>query len=366
MLVYWSIFAIFATAALLWKDQRSWATHPQAGEGVGQTERRSTVPRMVGLFLLLVIGLRYRVGGDWSNYAFVYTKIEYLDWGQAWASSQQEFAYTLINWISAQVGGGLWLVNLLSAIPFTIGLIRLSQRLGNTALALAIATPFLIIVVGMGYTRQAAALGFLMIGLVELIERKSLRRFIAYVLIGSLFHRTILIFIPILMIGNAKTLLGSLALAGLAIPVVYFTLIRATLERYSAGYIQGEVDSQGALIRIAMNLLPAILLLLSGNRLYRSLEEKSVWRTLALLAVLGAPALWLVQSSSIVDRLSIYLIPLQLFVYTRIAEQASSTSSSRLTARALIILYSAAVMFIWLNYAVHARLWLPYRNYLFE
>jgi hypothetical protein len=28
------------------------------------------------------------------------------------------------------------------------------------------------------------------------------------------------------------------------------------------------------------------------------------------------------------------------------------------------VLYTGAVLFIWLNYAVHAESWLPYQNYL--
>lgn len=366
MIEYWVIFAVFAAAALVGTDQRVVAQYPQFRAHAGPVRRRSLMPFVTGLVLIVVIGLRYRVGGDWSNYAAVYAAIEYRSFAEAFAVSRQELAYTLINWLSARAGGGMGMVNLLCAIPFTVGLIRLTQRLGNPALALAIATPFLIIVVGMGYTRQAAALGFLMIAIVELIEKRSLRRFILFILIGALFHRTILIFIPIVLIGSARTMLGSAALAGLAIPVAYFTLIRGTLERYSAGYIQGELDSKGALIRVLMNLLPAILLLLCGNRLYRSPEEKTVWRTFALLAIAAAAALYMVESSTIVDRLSIYLIPLQLFVYTRLAERATSSALSGLLTRALIIFYSGGVLFVWLNYAAHAPGWLPYRSYLFQ
>jgi len=359
------MFGIFAAAAMLWQDERTRAAYPQAGEPVLGTQRRSTMPFFTGLFLLLIIGLRYRVGGDWANYAQAYSEIAYLDWGQALAVSQQEVGYTLINWVSARIGGGMWLVNLLSAIPFTIGLIRLSRLLGNPALALAIATPFLIIVVGMGYTRQAAALGCLMIGIVELVERKSLRRFIAYVLLGALFHRTILIFIPLVLLARTRTLLTLLGLAALSLPVAYFVLVRVSADRYTSGYLHAELDAQGALVRVAMNLLPALLLLFSGNRLFRSAEERDVWRTFALLAIAAAAALMLIESSVIVDRLSIYLIPLQLFVYTRIAEQASSSPSSGLIARGLVLLYSATVMFVWLNYAANAWGWVPYRSYLF-
>lgn len=365
MLVYWVMFGIFAVVAMLRPDGRATAEYSSTGVQSGEAPRRSLVPIFTGLFLIVVIGLRYRVGGDWSNYEADYLYIEYLDLGQAFTVSRQELAYTLINWLSAQAGGGMGMVNVLAAIPFTVGLIRLSQRLGNAALALAIATPFLIIVVGMGFTRQAAALGFLMIALVELLEKKSLKRFIAYVLLGALFHRTLLIFIPIVLLGSARTWIDSALLAAIALPTAYFTLIRESLDQYGSGYLQSNYDAQGASVRVAMNLLPAVLLLLSGNVLFRTREEQYVWRTFAVLAILAAAALYFIESSVIVDRLSIYLIPLQLFVYTRIAEQASSSSSSSWTSRGVILLYSATVMFVWLNYAQNAWGWVPYGNYLF-
>ncbi len=185
-------------------------------------------------------------------------------------------------------------------------------------------------------------------------------------LVGALFHRTVLIFIPVMLIGSAKTVLSRVALASLAIPVAYYALIRAALERYGAGYIQAELDAQGALVRVAMNFLPAVLLLLSGNRLFRSAEERNVWRTFALLAIAAAAALMLIQSSVIVDRLSMYLIPLQLFVFVRLADPTTSGAISSLTWRTLIIAYSALVLFVWLNFAANAWAWVPYRSYLFQ
>ena len=88
-----------------------------------------------------------------------------------------------------------------------------------------------------------------------------------------------------------------------------------------------------------------------------------VWRTFALMAVLAAIALPFVASSVIVDRLSIYLIPLQIFVLSRLP-YSTSDQDPGIGMKMLVIVYTGAVLFVWLNYAVNAGSWLPYRNYL--
>ena len=60
-----------------------------------------------------------------------------------------------------------------------------------------------------------------------------------------------------------------------------------------------------------------------------------------------------------VDRLSLYLIPLQLAVLPRVAYLFKARKLGRL----LVMLYSAAVLFVWLNFAVHAEYWVPYQFY---
>ena len=70
-------------------------------------------------------------------------------------------------------------------------------------------------------------------------------------------------------------------------------------------------------------------------------------------------ALFLLPSTTVVDRLSLYLIPLQLAVLPRLAY----LFKGRFLGRSLVIIYSALVLFVWLNFAVHAQYWLPYQFY---
>jgi hypothetical protein len=365
VLFYWLIFLSFAAGAILYRVQGpqpayagpDWRTAPPS-------HFRSVAPVAVGLFLIVVIGLRFHVGGDWHNYEIAYDRIRIGSFGEALTRSKQEFGFVLINWVGAQFGWGIWFVNLLCAVPFSWGLVMLCRQQPNPWLALLVATPFLIVVVGMGFTRQAAAIGFLMIGIAEYIEKKSILRFVAYSMAGALFHRTVLVFVPIILLSAGRNKAISVLLAIFAVVIAYFTIYSTAVEAYAPGYLNGRYDAAGASVRVLMNILPALLLLATKDRMYRSREEKVVWKTFAILALLAGVALFAVSSSVIVDRLAMYLIPLQMFVLGRISLLFSKSGGSDVLWRALVIAYSAAVLFVWLNYGHFAGGWLPYRNYL--
>jgi hypothetical protein len=203
-----------------------------------------------------------------------------------------------------------------------------------------------------------------MIGIAEYIEKKSILRFVAYSMAGALFHRTVLVFVPIILLSAGRNKAISVLLAIFAVVIAYFTIYSTAVEAYAPGYLNGRYDAAGASVRVLMNILPALLLLATKDRMYRSREEKVVWKTFAILALLAGVALFAVSSSVIVDRLAMYLIPLQMFVLGRISLLFSKSGGSDVLWRALVIAYSAAVLFVWLNYGHFAGGWLPYRNYL--
>ena len=79
------------------------------------------------------------------------------------------------------------------------------------------------------------------------------------------------------------------------------------------------------------------------------------------IASIGALILLLTLSSSTaVDRLALYLIPLQLAVGAAVPGALVRQGLGV----GMVIAYAFAVQFTWLNYATHARYWVPYRNIL--
>jgi hypothetical protein len=71
--------------------------------------------------------------------------------------------------------------------------------------------------------------------------------------------------------------------------------------------------------------------------------------------------LGVLSSSTVVDRLSLYLMPLQIVILTR----AALLGGSRLSGTAAVLTYSFSIQFVWLNFADHARYWVPYQLFKF-
>jgi hypothetical protein len=131
------------------------------------------------------------------------------------------------------------------------------------------------------------------------------------------------------------------------------------MDEFVQHYIKTGYSSQGALIRVVMNVFAAIVFWLVGRRLRFPPEEWKLWRNFSLAAVGFFALLFIIPSSTAVDRMSLYVMPLQIAVLSRFP----LVFRSHLTGRLMVLFYLAAVQFVWLNFAQHARFWVPYQFY---
>lgn len=368
MLPYWLLFLFFALGALLSAREPAQPLLPamthQPGtwtHGVPPARQTSMALFAVGvLLLLLMIGLRWEVGGDWTSYQTIFEQSRVIPFDQQ--LGLRDVGYTALNYAADYVGGGIVTVNLLAALPFALGLYRLARTQPLPWLSLAVAVPYLVIVVGMGYTRQAIAIGFLMMGIAAVLQGAGALRFSFYVLLAALFHSTAVILLPLMLFvfptARLTNLLMILALAYGA----YTLFLQEDVTRFTRNYLEAQYSSSGATIRIAQLALAALLFFVVGARsLGFDEQERKIWRNQAVVALAMVPLLLVSTSSTFVDRISLYLLPLQMVVLARLPLWITPP----LLARGAVIIYAASVLFVWLNYAVHAFAWVPYQNALF-
>ena len=341
----------------------SWSIFATAGLSSARRIAGSTLLAL-GLFITLLIGLREEVGGDWFNYFPYLDRSIGLPFGAILL--QNEPGYGLLNWIGANIGGSVYFVNTICGLVFSIGLLLFCRAQPRPWLALCLAFPYLITVVAMGYSRQGVAIGLEMIALLAL-QRERLLQFLPWIALASTFHRTSLV----LLVLPASTLSGSLRfsklirLSFLAASAygLYSAVIEPNLDSYVQGYLEAEYQSQGSLIRVILCLLPALVFLFNRRRFQLSLNTQRIWTLISLMAVAALISLATVASSAAVDRLALYLIPLQLFVGSRIPD-ARLFGIPPTSWNQLLIAFSFAVLMVWLLFAVHSQYWLPYRNLL--
>jgi len=319
--------------------------------------------RLLGFFLIIFIGLRHRVGGDWFTYIEgleshgVENNIQWINF-----FSIRDPVFTLISWISIYLGMNIYGVNLICAMIFTGGLINLSRAQPYPWLAILVAIPYLLIVVAMGYTRQAAAIGLLMYAYGYLTSNR-LPKFLALVLLAGLIHKTAFIFAAfVFFVPGGSKLKGILGVSLLFVLMGGAYLVEQA-ETLILHYVVENMESGGGLIRVLMNLIPALILFFYRKKWSQIFEDRWLWGVFALLSFACVPIVSL--ASTAVDRMALYLIPLQLVVWARFPLLVQGRIS-RNFAFIIIATYYAVVQFTYLVYGTFVAAWLPYDNLLFS
>lgn len=362
LLPYLVLFAFFAAGALVSASPGQLVQQPTSRPGSAAQPAPTATPVSAmlilgGVLMAVMIGTRFRVGGDWETYTFY--------WDYAAGSTLSDMlqlgdpAYQLLNWVGQQLGLDIWSVNLVCGSLFSWGLIRFARTQPLPWLVVVIAIPYLVMVVAMGYTRQAVAIGLLLGGLASLFAGGSLIRFSAYVILAALFHKTAVLALPLIIFSRERDRLLSLLGGALLFYGLYTALLADNVDMLVKNYIDAQYQSSGAAIRVGLSLIPAILFLLAPARfgfddLQRSFFRLSSWATIGLLVALATT-----PSSTAVDRMALYMFPLQLAVMSRLP-LAYPGIGNRLT----VVAYALAIQLVWLNFADFAYKWVPYRTYL--
>lgn len=363
MLPYWIILAVPVLAALINARNSIKLPSVYSNSNKIQHSKNTLGLKFFIFFLAFVIGLRHQVGGDWYHYLPQYEIVSQLSFSEG-LSYFGDPAYNLIVWLSAQLGLGIYGVNWLSAVFFALGLYVFSLRSPQPWLTICVSIPYLVIVVAMGYTRQGVAIGFVMLGLASL-QRGSLLKFAVWLTIAALFHKSAVILLPLALFYGKKNWFALFSV--ILISALLFVLLLAEhIENLISGYITDQYESSGATIRIGMNALPALIYLIFRKRFRLSEEQQSFWTWMSMGALAFIFLLAISPSSAAVDRVALYWIPLQLFVWPRLPSAMGNDLSSRIQWTCIVLFYSVSVQYVWLFHADHSHLWLPYKFFPWE
>ncbi|MCI5138426.1 MAG: EpsG family protein [Candidatus Electrothrix sp. AR1] len=340
---YWLMYAIPAFAAL----------------SVGSRGRSWSPWIFLGIFFTICIGFRLQVGADWENYLPYYDR----EIGRALADPViGDPGYVLLNRLMAHWDWKIYGVNLVCGLIFIGGLVAFCRGLYRSWLGLAVAVPYLVIVVAMGYSRQGVALGLIFWGLVYL-EQGNFLPYVLFIAAASLFHQTAVIMIPLGIFLYRQGWLYRIAAVILIAAGVWDALVVEDMNRLWITYVEQQMHSRGAFIRVAMNGTAAVILLKYWKQWKRVYPNALFWLWMAYGAI---ACVFLVDfATTAVDRLALYLTPLQVVVFSRLPFLARKELHANVMV-VLILFGYGTVLFVWLNFASHAQYWLPYRNILFE
>lgn len=345
MIVYWLMFLVPAVATLL------------PLRGTAPLSRATWL--MVGSGLVFLIGLRHQVGGDWYTYLELYdlqVDARFVD-----VFLTKGPGANALDWFAASLGLQVYGANVISALIFTLGLVLFCKQQPFPWVALAVAVPYLVIVVAMGYTRQSVAIGFIFLALVELRHANQMR-FIVLILLAAAFHQTAFLMLPLGVLGSqARSSIRVLAILALFL-LILLTLLLSRYDALWQNYVEAEMASEGGAIRVWMSAVAGVVMLLFRKRWRLLWPDAKLWTYISLLALACIPLVGL--ASTAVDRMALYFIPLQLVVYSRIPVLLPGGLARAVCVVAILAAY-AAVLFVWLNFATHSVYWVPYNNVTF-
>lgn len=348
MIVYWSMYVIPALlAVLLYRSDR-------------QFQLIGTVIILAGFFLVMAFR---ETGGDWFTYIRFYTLFE----GESFQriTGGTDFLYGLANWISMQLGWGMAGTNGICAAIFLFAFYMFARHEPYPLLALAVATAYFIIVVGIGYTRQGVAASLLLWGTVFL-RHKEPWKYLTILVLAIGFHASAafgLIFIYFALNITDATLRRIVASGLVLFSILALLQIQSdTFDRYVSGYVESDrYSSDGAVIRLAMSWVAAVVFVFLFKSWPKS--DRMIWGSYAAISILLLPVLAI--SSTVADRLGLYMIALQIAVFGRLPMFGQTATTRTAILLGTLVLYGT-VLGVWLlvgNFA--SVLWLPFESSLF-
>lgn len=352
MLIYWIFLGAQSVFAL-------------AEQSVERARHRVSAPWLLfAACLAIFIGLRWKTGGDWGNY---YSNLEQFYWvgPSATTPNSKDAGFTLLSMVAALFPVGIIVITLFSGVVMATALVRFSLDQPRPWLCMTVAFPYLVVVCGMGYIRQGIAISFLLMGLMAL-RRGRVTTYTAWAVVAALFHSTAVGMVPLgaIVARRHRLLTGALVIA--ATILAFRSLLADRTEILLNAYVEVEADSAGALIRACMNALPGAVFVLFRNRFNLEPNYKLAWVLLSCAAMCQVPAAVLYSSSTVVDRLGLYLLPVQCFVWSQVPDALATNKQQRVMLASAVVALYVAVFFVFINYGDHAGMWLPYRFFLFE
>lgn len=346
MAVYWSLFLSLASVALF--------------------ERSREISRNSSLFLFIfcfactvILGTRFDLGVDWNTY---YRMFELAQWAPIeQVLARNDPGYMFINWVVAQLGLGFWAVNLICSVIFCVGLYLFCRERRYPLMSALIAVPYLIIVVGIGYTRQSAAIGLFFLAILS-IERGKIAKYLFWVALAALLHKSAIVMAPLGILSVSRNRTLSLLVTAAILPIAYFIFLAEHVDTLTQRYVTRQLDSGGASIRLLLGAITGICFLVFIRKYVPNPIVQRFWTLSAIASIAVFAALPVSPSTTALDRIALYFIPLQLVTIPVLPDRFMH--HSRVMVSAIIIILFGAMLAIWLTTSSYAPRWVPYRTYL--
>jgi len=219
------------------------------------------------------------------------------------------------------------------------------------------------VVIGMSAARQAAAIGLVFHLIAAWVQGAGLIKKVFYAVLAMSFHYSAVLALLFVVQSIKMPTFFRLAILGTG-AAVSLPILMATerFEYYEKTYLTQNIVSSGALMHVALNAIPAVIYFFHYRKfkgMFAFNEMVFVFAVLSIVSLFGVSI-----SSTGVDRLALYLSPIQMMVYSTLPLLYINKSTQN-TVYLFIIFVQVMIMVVWFNFASHSHGYLPYKSILF-
>lgn len=350
--------------------------------------------KIINYFTLIIIiiftGLRYKVGADWEVYEYLFNSFKNLGFPSIAIFKSSDPLYIVLNIFADRLGSYIYLVNITISTIYFLALYSIAVHLsGNKIGTIYLISSYLLIIVilNMGYTRQALASGFILYFYYNFFKKNYLLSLSCF-LLSVLSHKTSLIvylMILVTFVIENKDLLKisfknffSLILIVIAALFFFFIYEQDILRlidvyvvssfgnnQYPSLNIKQPVMSEGVIFKLLyLYFFVGLFFLYKKKIFFINKNEKIIFYSL-IIPIIGVGP-FIGYFSSFVDRILVYHYFFPIFVTLKILNVENfKIKEKKIKIETTIIIFSFIALLAWLIFANHSKYWINYDNYIF-
>jgi len=300
-------------------------------------------------FLLILIGLRNDVGGDWINYKVEFEKDTFF-------STNMDPAFDILKYFTKKISNNFFLYNFLIALIFLLPIYLIISKYELRWLIISAIFPICILLLGMGYLRQGIAFSMGILFLSYFKNRNYIFS-ILFLILSILSHKLSIIhiglfLIVIVFISKKYFILCFLSVIAVNIYLIFPEIIERNIFFYLGGGVYQS--SLGAYPRmIILTLISISILHIFYKKKNLSLEEKFFLYLSFILIILFQLIL---AGTVFADRLFLYFQILPIFFFSN-----KYIFNNHKKIYFLNFVISISYFFIWAIFGTFSSYWLPYK-----
>jgi len=313
--------------------------------------------------LFLFIGLKYNVGADYHNYELYYQATKHANINQIFDFTEP--GYSLIMFLLSKLGLSFLEFNLFLSFLFIHALRKFSEIIEAKSIFLIFAFPYLIMVVYLGYFRQAFAISILIYAIYLYYKEEkiasNLALFTAPLVHYSAFFFAFLIFTSKFKLNFLKVI--SLIFGVFVIAIIYNDILWNYFDMYIT---KDNFISPGAFYRVPILSVSSIIFFYSRRAflqnypaIYRFLFFVSVLNILGLILLFLMPEL-----STMIDRLLLYSLPAFCLICSSFINFYKDNKFIYASLALSAFIFNYLYVYLWTSTSFHAPYWVPYQVHL--